>query len=133
MNKRLAYFQNLLSDLQQQCAKVIPELTRHDPESGELLLARFATVMARITATGDRDDYLGEGQDLITLLISHYPQLTPAIHRDLMWFFGGDCLHFLSEEELGHYQELEERYYQLARETGDAEYRDLRAMEFGLH
>lgn len=32
--------------------------------------------------------------------------------RDLLWFFGGDCLHFMPDEELSLYQATEERRYE---------------------
>jgi len=28
--------------------------------------------------------------------------------RDLLWFFGGDCLHFMPDEEIAFYQALDE-------------------------
>ncbi|MBD2859641.1 dehydrogenase [Spongiibacter sp. KMU-158] len=133
MNQRTQYFHLLLQNLKQSVETGLSELSAHEPEAGEELLKRFDLVLGRIAATSDREDYLGDGQDLLTRIIALYPQLTPAIHRDLLWFFGGDCLHFLSDEELDHYQNLEERYYQQARDSGDADYRSLRAQEFGLH
>ena len=31
--------------------------------------------------------------------------------RDLLWFFGGDCLHFMPDDEIEMYQALEERRF----------------------
>ncbi|MNJ65935.1 hypothetical protein D3C77_619760 [compost metagenome] len=52
------------------------------------------------------------GQDLMCQVIQRYPQIAHLIPRDLLWFFGGDCLHYMPEEELAMYQELEERRYE---------------------
>ncbi len=49
-----------------------------------------------------------QGQALLCLLIGNYPQFTPLIERQLLWFFGGDCLHFLSDEEINAFQQAEE-------------------------
>lgn len=48
------------------------------------------------------------GQQLLCLLIGNYPQFTPLIERQLLWFFGGDCLHFLSDDEIGVFQQQED-------------------------
>lgn len=37
------------------------------------------------------------------------PQLAPVIDRELLWFFGGDCLHFLTDEEIVHFQSENEQ------------------------
>jgi hypothetical protein len=34
------------------------------------------------------------------------------VPRDLLWFFGGDCLHYMPDEEIGLFQELDERRHQ---------------------
>uniref|UniRef100_UPI003C739539 PA2817 family protein n=1 Tax=Pseudomonas veronii TaxID=76761 RepID=UPI003C739539 len=49
------------------------------------------------------------GQDMMSQVILRYPQIAHLVPRDLLWFFGGDCLHFMPDEELDLYQALEER------------------------
>ncbi|MCD8523129.1 MAG: hypothetical protein LRY66_11015 [Saccharospirillaceae bacterium] len=49
-----------------------------------------------------------QGQDWITHIFNHLPQLSPTIDRDLLWFFGGDCLHFLTDEEINLFQQMDE-------------------------
>jgi len=34
------------------------------------------------------------------------------VPRDLLWFFGGDCLHFMPDDEIAVFQQLEERRYE---------------------
>ena len=41
-----------------------------------------------------------DGQQWLHRFLTHNPELAPAIHRDLLWFFGGDCLHFMPDEEI---------------------------------
>ena len=36
------------------------------------------------------------------------PQIAPMIDRELLWFFGGDCLHFLTDEEIARFQQQED-------------------------
>ncbi len=40
--------------------------------------------------------------------IGHHPQLTPIVPRSLLWFLGGDCLHFLGDDEITAFQGIED-------------------------
>lgn len=53
-------------------------------------------------------DYEQAGRDLLMALNQQYPGLWSAVDRRLLWFFGGDCLHLLSDEEIRSFQETEE-------------------------
>jgi hypothetical protein len=52
------------------------------------------------------------GQDLISQVFHRYPQIAHLVPRDLLWFFGGDCLHFMPDEEITLYQALDERRFE---------------------
>lgn len=52
-------------------------------------------------------------------MIQRYPQIAHLVPRDLLWFFGGDCLHFMPDVELDLYQQLEERRY-AAEQQGES-------------
>ena len=68
------------------------------------------------------------GQRVITTIISRYPHITPLIPRDLFWFFGGDCLHFLGDEELKSFQNLDEIYHDHCQDDNSSlSYAKLRA------
>src|SRR5690606_30433744 len=54
------------------------------------------------------DSLSPRGGDWLVHIFTHVPQLTPAIDRDLLWFFGGECLHFLTDEEISLFQQLDE-------------------------
>ncbi|RDH43331.1 PA2817 family protein [Zooshikella ganghwensis] len=56
-------------------------------------------------------DALFLGQEIISQLITYYPQLTPLLPRDLLWLLGGDCLHFMPDEEIQKFQMLEEQRF----------------------
>ncbi|TBR45067.1 hypothetical protein CBF23_000770 [Marinomonas agarivorans] len=65
--------------------------------------------------------YAFQGQDLLTRFIRCYPNLTPLIRRELLWFIGGECLHYLGDEEVYLFQELEERLYTLESQHTDVD------------
>lgn len=85
-------------------AEQVPE------ESHALFLERFDELLASLPIDPIESQYLG--QDILTQVISRYPQIAHLIPRDLLWFFAGDCLHYLSDEEIDVYQALEERRYE---------------------
>ena len=85
-------------------AEQVPE------ESHALFLERFDELLASLPIDPIESQYLG--QDILTQVISRYPQIAHLIPRDLLWYFAGDCLHYLSDEEIDLYQALEERRYE---------------------
>ncbi|MBB3242515.1 hypothetical protein FHW68_004057 [Pseudomonas sp. Tn43] len=85
-------------------AEQVPE------ESHALFLERFDELLASLPIEPIESQYLG--QDILTQVISRYPQIAHLIPRDLLWYFAGDCLHYLSDEEIDMYQALEERRYE---------------------
>ena len=78
--------------------------TQRLPENDALrqLAAGFSSL-----ASGDLDLY-GEGPTLVSRLFTTYPDFAPSFPRDLLWFFGGDCLHFMPDSEIEIYQQLDE-------------------------
>jgi hypothetical protein len=73
------------------------------------------------------------GQQLLCRVVTAYPHLMPLLYRDLLWFFGGDCLHFMPDEEIARYQQLDELRHEAMRAGKNFSYRDERANCFGLH
>ncbi len=48
-------------------------------------------------------------QNWFFCFIGNHPQLTPIVPRDLLWFLGGDCLHFLTDDEISQFQKIEDK------------------------
>lgn len=76
------------------------------PEEHQGFIERYDEMAARLQQ-GDDDRY--DGQELISQVFQRYPQIAHQVPRDLLWFFGGECLHFMPDEEIAGYQLLEER------------------------
>ena len=91
-------------------AEQVPE------ESHTLFMERFDELMLLLPVDPIESQYLG--QDILCQVIQRYPQIAHLVPRDLLWFFGGDCLHFMPDEELELYQALEERRFE-AEENGE--------------
>jgi hypothetical protein len=74
-----------------------------------------------------------QGQQLFCRIVAAYPHLMPLVPRDLLWFFGGDCLHYMPDEEIRIFQELDE-LRQSAKEANEAfSYENARLKTMGLH
>jgi hypothetical protein len=56
----------------------------------------------------DPSDVYERGPELVARLFDTYPELTPTFPRELLWFFGADCLHYMADEELAEFQQLED-------------------------
>lgn len=87
----LQHLRNILGALGE--AEQVPE------ENHGLFLERFDELMDELPRDPEGAQYLG--QDLISQVFHRYPQIAHLVPRDLLWFFGGDCLHFMPDEEIG--------------------------------
>lgn len=109
MNTKLPYHRYhlaLLSSLFDTLRAQTVLMAQVPEESNELFLERFEELITQLEA-GDQDA-LYSGQEIICQVISRYPQVAHLIPRDLLWYFGGDCLHFMPDEEIAQYQLLDE-------------------------
>lgn len=79
-----------------------------EQERAQILISKLETLAEDINA---EDENQSLGEKTIELLVAHFPTLMPTVPRDLLWFFGGNCLHFMGEEEISYFQELEEEYF----------------------
>lgn len=54
------------------------------------------------------------GPGLVSRLFTTYPEWAPTLPRHALWFLGGDCLHFMADEEIALFQQLEEQRLEAA-------------------
>jgi len=97
--------------------------------------AEFLEQFAELIHTFETHDSVAydDGQYLMARLVRAYPQLVPLVARDLFWLFGGDCLHFMPDEEIERFQQLDELRAQ-AEESGQAfDYLAARTRLFNPH
>ena len=106
----LAHIRTVLQALAEQEIELMPE------GNSELFIERFDEMVADLQES-QADLYLG--QDIICQIFQRYPQVAHLVPRDLLWFFGGDCLHYMPDEEIELFQQLEDRRFE-ALEQGIA-------------
>jgi len=49
-----------------------------------------------------------EGQSWLSRLFRNYPSLAPHLGREVLWYFGGEALHFMPDEEIAKFQKLDD-------------------------
>ena len=96
----LQYCRGLLADF----ARTMATRTEDLPEGHAL--RELALAYLHLADAGQ--DLYSSGPQLITRLFDTYPEFAPTFPRQLLWFFGGDCLHYMADDEITEFQQLEE-------------------------
>lgn len=95
----------------------------YEPEAEELLEFYTSCIALYEEHASEAFD---QGQTLMIRIVRGYPQLTHLIARDLFWLFGGECIHYLTDEEIERFQNLDEMRFELERQGTEYNYLDLR-------
>lgn len=118
MNNRLAYHLELLQETLQRFEKAEE---RESNAVGEEILQQFRDLIDQLTE--HKDSAYDTGQILFNKIGTHNAQLMPAIDRALFWFFGRDCMHFMTDEEITRFQHLDEMSAEAEAEGREYDYR----------
>lgn len=96
----------LLKNVQSRLEKA----QQHVPDLlGDEILQQLAEIIQLFSQHSDAA--YEQGQDWLVKVFTHLPQFTPSIERELLWRFGGECLHFLSDDEIAEFQRLDEEEF----------------------
>lgn len=77
-------------------------------------------------------DYIERGQGFCIHWIRSYSELNPLLPRDLLWFFSGDCLHYMPDDEINQFQRLDELRFEAESKDLAFDYPKHRAIIFNL-
>lgn len=81
----------------------------------------------------ESEEFMDAGQQLLTRIVRSYPEHVPLLPRDLFWFFGGECLHFMPDDEIATFQQLDELRYEAEDKGESFNYEQTRASVMKLH
>ena len=102
----IAYFefhQRLLNAFIEQVAQQLPFCQEDcNPDDQE-----FLADLKQLPTIGG-PEFLIQGQQVLCKIVAGYPHLMPLLPRDLLWFFGGDCLHYMPDEEISLFQRMDD-------------------------
>lgn len=93
----------------------------------------FLVALAGLQQQPQNGDFLEQGQLLMCRVVGTYPHLMPLLYRDLLWFFGGDCLHYMPDEEIAVFQRLDEQREDAKQQCAPFSYKEARAKSMGMH
>jgi hypothetical protein len=110
--------------------KDLPPFNLENPSEEDL---EFLTAITQLPSEADKPGFLDNGQILLCRVVSSYPHLMPLLYRDLLWFFGGDCLHFMPDEEIAIFQALDEERELARQQQIPFSYKEARAKRLGMH
>ena len=115
MESRTQYILDAFADLRQRISEHAP-FDQPDLAEEEIdFLEKWDDLINKIQNT--THDYTFDAQEVLSRFIRCYANLVPLIKRELLWFVGGECLHFLGDEEISLYQQLEDHLYELDRQN----------------
>ena len=120
----LQYCRDLLADFSLSLSQQSEHLPEDDP------LRELALAFSRLVE--NPEELYAQGPALVSRLFSTYPELAPRLPRQLLWFFGGDCLHFMPDDEIGQFQALEEMRLQADARGEHFDYQAARAKLLNL-
>lgn len=130
-NTHLEFHLNLLKAGFNRLLKVPPFNTQALNPDDLDFLEQLVTLVKAMEAQAP--DALYQGQELLCRLVRAYPQLVQLIDRDLFWYFGGDCLHFMPDEEIARFQRLDELRFEAEAAGEPFNLAEARARLFKLH
>jgi hypothetical protein len=77
-------------------------------ENDQQFIHTLDTICAAETYSEEMSE---QGQWLVGQIVNGHNHLLISFSRDLLWFFGGSCLHFMPDHEIDFYQQLDELRY----------------------
>ena len=119
----IEFHTTLLNHLLEQTKKLITLEAGAPFENGQNIIEQLESLLAGESILTEA--FAFEGQTLVGNLIRNFPELMPHVARDLLWLFGGECLHFMEDNEIEAFQHLAESYHD-AQSAEDVDYKSLR-------
>lgn len=124
----LQFHQQLLESLYQTARSGFTSLELSEEDS------KLLDNLKQLATASQLDEaFFSLGQQTLCRIVAAYPLLAPQVPRDLFWLFGGDCLHFMPDEEIMRFQELDELRFSAEDNNIDYHHEKERARILGLH
>ena len=113
------------------------QLLSHYPFNTEELMIQQQDFLDDFVALIDlcqkqSEDATEKGQHFCTGWVRTYSDLTPLLPRDLLWYFGGDCLHYMPDDEIVQFQYLDEIRHEALSAGKEFDYPSERSRVFKL-
>ncbi len=127
-NTYFQFHRRLLKNLVAATEQQLPQA--HRSEDDQALIEALRTLADRDSLS---EDFISLGQWAMYRIIAAYPALTPQVPRDLLWLFGGECLHYMPDDEIARFQRLDESRFAAEDNNIEFDYEKERLRILGLH
>ena len=97
------YLQHCRAQLDDFTATLVKRTTQLPEDHPLRELAEAFSALA-----ADSSDFYTVAPELVARLFDTYPEFAPTFPRELLWFLGGECLHYMADEEIARFQQLDE-------------------------
>ena len=101
-------------------------LEEHVKAPGNAHLAPLAEQMAGL-AGDDGSRIMDDAPPLVARMLTTAPQLAEVFPRDLLWYLGSECLHFMPDDEIDGFARLDEERRDAAERGETFRWGDARA------
>lgn len=101
------------------------------PEEDETFHIQLKDILVRLE--NPAEDVIFDGQAWISRLFRNYPALAPHLGREVLWYFGGEALHMMPDEEIAKFQQLEEALQDSIDNGTELDYLALKSKLFSQH
>lgn len=124
----IEFHQRLLTAFIKQIKQQAPFNMEHSDQDDQ----DFIRDLEQLPNSGGSQQLI-QGQQLLCKLVATYHHLMPLLPRDLLWYFGGDCLHYMPDEEIALYQKLDEQRQAASEANQTFDYEKARLNALGAH
>ena len=73
-----------------------------------------------------------EGPPLVGRMLTTAPQLAQEFPRELLWYLGGECLHYMPDEEIDRYTALDEQRREAVADGRPFDWQKAQSLQRGL-
>ena len=94
-------------------------------------LSELANHVRSLAAHPER--LLDDGPPLVARFLTTTPQLAGEFPRDLLWYLGAECLHFMPDDEINRFTALDEARREADTRGERFNWREARAAQKGLN
>lgn len=101
------------------------------PEEDQTFHSQLKDLISRLE--NPAEDATFDGQHWISRLFRNYPSLAPHLGREVLWYMGGEALHFMPDEEIEKFQQLDEAVQDSFENGSELDYLALKSKLFNNH
>jgi hypothetical protein len=130
MHDNNGYIKELFTALLSHCQSQAPFNSELKTDLDESFISRLEGICN--TNPLNESSY-EEGQQLVERIIANYPHITPALNRDLLWLLGANCMHFLVDNEISLYQQIDEAIHEAIAQGEALSFQEAKANIMKLH